>query len=221
MRLSKLQYTSPESGIIRTYLDVCLDLPWNKETKERTDLKAAERILDHDHYGLTKVKERVLEFLAVKKLTGGIHGQILCLVGPPGIGKTSIAKSIAHGQWAATTRAMSLGGVRDEADIRGHRKTYIGAMPGRIITAINQAGSKNCLILLDEIDKMGNDFRGDPASALLEVLDSEQNNAFRDHFIEMPFDLSSVLFITTANTTETISRPLLRSYGDHFSLGLY
>ncbi|MCX7615273.1 MAG: endopeptidase La [Clostridiales bacterium] len=208
MRLSKLQYTSPESGIIRTYLDICLGLPWNKETKERADLKAAENILNHDHYGLTKVKERILEFLAVKKLTGGIHGQILCLGGPPGIGKTSIAKSIAHAMGRNYAR-MSLGGVRDEADIRGHRKTYIGAMPGRIITAVNQAGSKNCLILLDEIDKMGNDFRGDPASALLEVLDAEQNNAFRDHFIELPFDLSSVLFITTANTTETISRPLL------------
>jgi len=207
-RLSKLQYTSPESGIIRTYLDICLDLPWNKTTKERIDLAAAARILDRDHYGLTKVKERILEFLAVKKLSNGLGGQILCLVGPPGIGKTSIAKSVAHAMGRNYAR-LSLGGVRDEADIRGHRKTYIGAMPGRIITAISQAGSKNCLILLDEIDKLGNDFRGDPASALLEVLDTEQNSAFRDHFVELPFDLSSVLFITTANTTETISRPLL------------
>ena len=207
-RLEKMQPLSAESGVIRTYLDTCLELPWNITTKEQLNLKTARRILDRDHYGLEKVKDRILEFLAVKSLAPQLKGQVLCLVGPPGVGKTSIARSIAEAMGRNYAR-MSLGGVRDEADIRGHRKTYIGAMPGRIMTALSQAGSKNALILMDEIDKMGTDSRGDPAAALLEVLDIEQNSAFRDHFIEIPFDLSDVLFVTTANTLDTIPRPLL------------
>lgn len=207
-RLEKMQPMSAESGVIRTYLDTCLELPWNTTTKEQLNLKQARKILDRDHYGLEKVKDRIMEFLAVKSLAPQLKGQVLCLVGPPGVGKTSIVRSVAEAMNRKYAR-MSLGGVRDEADIRGHRKTYIGAMPGRIMTALTQAGSKNCLILMDEIDKMGTDSRGDPASALLEVLDIEQNNAFRDHFIELPFDLSDVLFITTANSLDTIPRPLL------------
>lgn len=207
-RLEKMQPMSAESGVIRTYLDTCLDLPWNMTTKEQLNLKQARKILDRDHYGLEKVKDRIMEFLAVKSLAPQLKGQVLCLVGPPGVGKTSIVRSVAEAMNRKYAR-MSLGGVRDEADIRGHRKTYIGAMPGRIMTALTQAGSKNCLILMDEIDKMGTDSRGDPAAALLEVLDIEQNNAFRDHFIELPFDLSDVLFITTANSLDTIPRPLL------------
>ena len=207
-RLEKTQYASPESGVIRTYLDCCLELPWNTVSKERNDIKAAAKILDADHYGLEKVKERVLEFLSVRQLADKPNSQILCLIGPPGTGKTSIASSIARAAGRKFAR-ISLGGVRDEADIRGHRKTYVGAMPGRIMNALKQAGTKNCVILLDEIDKMGNDFRGDPASAMLEVLDGEQNNAFRDHFIEIPFDLSQVMFITTANSYDTIPAPLL------------
>ena len=207
-RLEKMQPLSAESGVIRTYLDTCLDLPWNTKTEESINLKNARKILDRDHYGLDKVKERILEFLAVKSLAPQLKGQVLCLVGPPGVGKTSIVISVAQAMGRNYAR-MSLGGVRDEADIRGHRKTYIGAMPGRIMNALTQAGSKNCLILMDEIDKMGTDSRGDPAAALLEVLDIEQNNAFRDHFIEIPFDLSDVLFITTANSLDTIPRPLL------------
>ena len=207
-RLEKMQPLSAESGVIRTYLDTCLELPWNTTTKEQLNLKTARRILDRDHYGLEKVKDRILEFLAVKSLAPQLKGQVLCLVGPTGVGKTSIARSIAEAMGRNYAR-MSLGGVRDEADIRGHRKTYIGAMPGRIMTALSQAGSKNALILMDEIDKMGTDSRGDPAAALLEVLDIEQNSAFRDHFIEIPFDLSDVLFVTTANTLDTIPRPLL------------
>ncbi len=207
-RLSKMQTTSPESGVSRTYLDVCLDLPWTETRKENDDIKKARVILDEDHYGLEKVKDRILEFFAVKNLTGGVKGQILCLAGPPGVGKTSVARSIARCMGRDYAR-LSLGGVRDEAEIRGHRKTYIGAMPGRIITALRQAGSRNCLILVDEIDKLGSDYKGDPASALLEVFDTEQNVAFRDHFVELPFDLSDVLFITTANDKHAIPGPLL------------
>lgn len=207
-RLFKMPYNSQEASVIRTYLDTCLDLPWNKETKDKIDIAKAQRILDRDHYGLVKVKERILELLAVRALAPDITGQIICLVGPPGVGKTSIARSIAAALGRKYAR-ISLGGVRDESDIRGHRKTYVGSMPGRIIDAIIRAGSKNALILLDEVDKLSHDFRGDPASALLEVLDSEQNKAFRDHYIEIPFDISNILFITTANDKNEIPAPLL------------
>ena len=207
-RFAKLGGSNAEQGVVRAYLDTVLELPWNKKSEERLDLAEAQSILDRDHYGLKKVKERIMEFLAVKTLAPGLKGQVLCLVGPPGVGKTSIAKSVAEAMGRTYAR-MSLGGVRDEADIRGHRKTYIGAMPGRIIDALRRAGTSNPLILLDEIDKMGNDFRGDPASAMLEVLDTEQNVAFRDHYIELPFDLSDVLFLTTANDLSTVPRPLL------------
>ena len=208
MHLEKQPYGSAEASVLRNYLDVCLELPWTKTSKERANVQAARKILDADHFGLEKVKERILEFVAVKQLAPDLKGQIICLVGPPGVGKTSIGMSMARALNRKLAR-ISLGGVHDEADIRGHRKTYVGAMPGRIINAIRQAGTKNPLILLDEIDKMGSDMRGDPASALLEVLDEEQNVTFRDHFVELPFDLSDVLFITTANTTSTIPRPLL------------
>ena len=207
-RLAKQPFGSAEGAVIRNYLDTCLEMPWGVETKERPSVAAARKILDHDHFGLEKVKERILEFIAVRQLNPEAKGQIICLVGPPGVGKTSIAISVAKALNRKLAR-LSLGGVRDEADIRGHRKTYIGAMPGRIVAAISQSGSMNPLLLLDEIDKMGNDYRGDPASAMLEVLDSEQNYAFRDHFLEIPLDLSKVMFITTANTTATIPRPLL------------
>ena len=207
-RLTKQPFGSAEATVMRNYLDVCLELPWGKKSKERVSVDAARRVLDQDHYGLDKVKERILEFLAVKQLAPELKGQIICLVGPPGVGKTSIAMSVARALNRKLAR-ISLGGVSDEAEIRGHRKTYVGAMPGRILYAVNQAGTSNPLLLLDEIDKLGHDHRGDPASALLEVLDAEQNATFRDHFVELPFDLSDVLFITTANTTSTIPKPLL------------
>lgn len=207
-KLGKLPPSSQEAFVIKNYLDTVLDLPWNKYTKAKVSMDKAEDILEKDHYGLKKVKERILEFLAVHMLNPDIKGQIICLAGPPGIGKTSIAKSIAKAMGRKYAR-VSLGGVRDEADIRGHRKTYVGAMPGRIITALQQAGSANPLILFDEIDKLCNDIKGDPSSAMLEVLDSEQNNAFRDHFIEVPFDLSKCVFITTANNVSAIPAPLL------------
>lgn len=207
-RLMKMPPNSQEATVIRNYLDTCLALPWNKSTKDKVDIKKAKAVLDKDHYGLNKVKDRILESLAVHTLAPEIKGQIICLVGPPGVGKTSIGRSIARALGRKYVR-VSLGGVKDESDIRGHRKTYLGSMPGRIINALKLAGTKNPLILLDEIDKMSNDFRGDPSSAMLEVLDSEQNCEFRDHYIEIPFDLGNVLFVTTANTTETISPPLL------------
>lgn len=209
--ISKFQRMAPnsaESGVIRNYVDTILGLPWNKASKTNSDIRRAEKILNEDHYGLTKVKERILEYLAVIHLSKSIKGPIICLVGPPGVGKTSIARSIARATGREFVR-MSLGGVRDEAEIRGHRRTYIGAIPGRVINAIKDAGTNNPVFLFDEVDKIGADFKGDPASALLEVLDPEQNREFTDHFLEIPFDLSRVMFITTANTTDTIPRPLL------------
>ena len=207
-RLAKQPYGSSEASVIRNYLDVALELPWNKKTKERLDVNAARKILDEDHFGLEKVKERILEILAVKQLAPDMPGQIICLVGPPGVGKTSVAMSVARALNRKLAR-ISLGGIHDEAEIRGHRKTYIGAMPGRILAALQQAGSSNPLLLLDEIDKLGSDYRGDPSAALLEVLDTEQNGTFRDNYLEIPFDLSDCMFITTANTSDTIPRPLL------------
>lgn len=206
-KLAKTPYTSAESSVMRNYLDLCLELPWGVKSKDRIDVAAAKKILDEDHDGLDRVKERILEFIAVKQLNPELKNQILCLVGPPGTGKTSIGASVARALKRKYVR-VSLGGVRDEADIRGHRKTYIAAMPGRIVTAINQAGTMNPVILLDEIDKLTRDAHGDPASALLEVLDAEQNKAFRDHFVELPVDLSDCLFIATANDMENIPRPL-------------
>ena len=207
-RLKKQPFGSSEGAVLRNYLDIILELPWNTTTKERIDVAAARKILDHDHFGLEKVKERILEIIAVRQMAPQMPPQIICLVGPPGVGKTSISYSIARCLNRKMAR-ISLGGVHDEADIRGHRKTYVGAMPGRIMAAMTQAGSSNPLLLLDEIDKMGSDYRGDPSAALLEVLDAEQNHTYRDHYLEIPYDLSDVLFITTANTLDTVPRPLL------------
>ena len=207
-RLSKQPFGSQEGAVLRGYLDTILEMPWKETTKERIDIAAARKILEKDHFGMTKVKERILEALAVRRMAPQMPAQIICLVGPPGVGKTSIAYSIANALNRKMAR-ISLGGVRDEAEIRGHRKTYVGAMPGRIINGVIQAGSMNPLLLLDEVDKMGMDHRGDPAAALLEVLDAEQNHTYRDHYLEIPVDLSDVMFITTANDLGTIPRPLL------------
>ncbi|MBR5773672.1 MAG: endopeptidase La, partial [Clostridia bacterium] len=207
-KLSRMPESSHEAMVVRNYLDVCLSLPWNKSTKDKTDITRAARVLDRDHYGMQKVKERILEMIAVRALSSKNTGQIICLVGPPGVGKTSIARGVAEAMGKIYAR-ISLGGVRDEAEIRGHRKTYVGAMTGRIISAVIQAKSNNALILLDEIDKLGSDYKGDPSSALLEALDPEQNSTFCDHYIDVPFDLSKVLFMTTANTVDTIPAPLL------------
>lgn len=207
-KLAKMPFGTPEATVIRNYIETCLELPWEKKSKDRVDIEAAKKILDKDHDGIEKVKERILEFLSVKQLKPDLKGQILCFVGPPGVGKTSVAKSIA----SATNREfvrISLGGIRDEAEIRGHRRTYIGSMPGRIINALKLAGTSNPVMLFDELDKLTKDSHGDPTSAMLEVLDSEQNYAFRDNFLEIPVDLSECLFIATANTTETIPAPLL------------
>ena len=207
-RLKKQPFGSSEGAVLRNYLDTVLELPWGKYTKERVDVAASKKVLDKDHYGLEKVKERILQTIAVRQMAPSLPPQIICLVGPPGVGKTSVAYSIAKALNRKMAR-ISLGGVHDEADIRGHRKTYVGAMPGRIMAAMIQAGSQNPLLLLDEVDKMGSDYRGDPSAALLEVLDAEQNATYRDHYLEIPYDLSQVMFITTANTLDTVPRPLL------------
>ena len=207
LKLSRLSVMSQEYGVVQNYIETVLQMPWDIETEENSDIKTAKAVLERDHYGLEKVKERILEYLAVKKLSPDSKGSIICLAGPPGTGKTSIARSLAEALGRKYVR-VSLGGVQNEAEIRGHRKTYVGAMPGRIVAALKTAGTKNPLILLDEIDKMSSDFRGDPTAAMLEVLDPEQNSGFRDHFLELPFDLSHVLFVTTANSIENIPRPL-------------
>ena len=207
-RLKKQSFGSAEASVLRNYLDSVLELPWNTRTKERIDVAQAKKVLEKEHYGMEKVKERILETIAVRQMAPDMPPQIICLVGPPGVGKTSIAYSIAKSLNRNMAR-IALGGVHDEAEIRGHRKTYVGAMPGRILTAMTQAGSRNPLLLLDEIDKLGSDHRGDPSAALLEVLDAEQNKTYRDHYVEIPFDLSDVMFVTTANTLDTVPRPLL------------
>ena len=207
-RLKKQPFGSAEASVLRNYLDTVLELPWNTTTKERVNIQAAQKVLDADHFGLEKVKERIIESIAIRQLAPEMPPQIICLVGPPGVGKTSVAYSVARSLNRKIAR-VALGGVHDEAEIRGHRKTYVGSMPGRIIAGIIQAGSRNPVLLLDEIDKLGSDHRGDPSAALLEVLDAEQNKTYRDHYLEVPFDLSDVMFITTANTLDTVPRPLL------------